>query len=77
MEIFGYLLSMLASYFISAIMRPSPENARPAAFDDFGFPQADEGTPQTVVFGDVRVSDWMVLGIGNYRTEAIKVKNGK
>ena len=45
----------------------------PASFDDFEFPQFDEGTPVAYIFGDVWLEDWMVLGAGNYRPIQKKV----
>lgn len=47
------------------------------AFEDFSFPQFEEGTPQCVFFGDNYTPDWMVLSYGNYRTQPIKTKSGK
>jgi hypothetical protein len=44
-------------------------------FNDIDFPQADEGTPQCVVFGECWTGDWMVLGYGNYRTQEIRKSN--
>jgi hypothetical protein len=29
------------------------------------------------VFGDVWIPDWFVLGMGNFRTDAIRTKGGK
>ena len=66
------LAIMVVVALVSAALAPRPDPAKPAAFDDFDWPQADEGTPQAVVFGDVWLTDWMVLGVGNYRTTAIK-----
>ncbi|MEI2457494.1 hypothetical protein ABU614_06675 [Lysobacter firmicutimachus] len=77
MNIWVQLAIWLVSYFVSAAARPKPPQPKPAAFGDFQFPQATEGTPQAVIFGDVWISDWMVLGVGQYRTQAIKQKGGK
>lgn len=64
--------ALLASAFLSAAMAPKPEIPKPAAFEDFDFPRVEEGTPECVVFGDVWLSDWVVLWYGNYRIEPIK-----
>lgn len=77
MNIIPYIIMMVASYVISYAMQPKPQVPTPAAMDDFDFPQADEGTPQAVVFGDVWMSDWMVLTVGNYRTTPIRTRSGK
>lgn len=57
---------------ISIATRPKPKTPKPAILSDFEFPQIEENTPQSVVFGDVWVPDWFVLGVGNFRTKAIK-----
>jgi len=62
---------IVASFVLSAALRPKPAVPKPAAFEDFDFPQSTEGTPQAVVFGDVWLEGWMVLGVGNYRTTPI------
>lgn len=68
---------LIASYVIQALITPKPEKPKPAALEDFDFPQVDEGTPQSVIFGDVWVSDWHVLWYGNMRTSTVKSKGGK
>lgn len=71
-------IAMLAvSWLLSYAARPKPIIPKAAAFEDFDFPQCEEGTPQCVVFGDVWTEDWMVLGVGDYRTEAIRKRGGK
>jgi hypothetical protein len=67
---------MIASAIITASMVPSPEQLKPEAFSDIDFPQADEGTPQAVIFGDCWSEDWMVLAVGNYRTTEIRKDAG-
>lgn len=71
------VILLAASYLISYALQPKPENARPAAFEDFDFPLADEGTEMAAVFGQVWTSSWQVLTVGNYRTSAIKSKGSK
>jgi hypothetical protein len=63
---------MVASTLLSMALAPKAQNQPPAAFEDFEFPQADEGTPEAVFFGDCWTSDWTVLAVGNYQTEAIR-----
>lgn len=72
-----YIIIMLISLYLSISNMPKPEKPKPAAFEDFEFPQFDEGTAQAVFFGDCWTEDWMVLTYGNYRTVAIKRKSGK
>lgn len=71
------IIILVASYLISAAMAPKQRPPEPAAFEDFDFPQAEEGTPQMICFGDVWLEDWMVIGLGNFRTEAIRKDAGK
>lgn len=69
---------IIASAVISAAMTPKQQAPKPTAFSDIDFPQAEEGTPQAVVFGDCWSADWMVLAVGNYRVEAVSAsKAGK
>lgn len=70
--------AMVASYAITVLLmpKPKPQKPKPAAFEDFDFPQAEEGTPQAVVFGDCWTPDWIVLWYGNYRTSSIKSGGG-
>lgn len=69
---------MVISYAITALTakKPAGNVAKPATFEDFTFPQHDEGTAQPVIFGDVWIEDWFVLYYGNLKTEAIRVKSG-
>lgn len=71
------LYSLIASFVMSMIMAPTPIVQKPAAFEDFDFPQGDEGTPQAVYFGECWSNSWMVLAVGNYRTSAIRSSGGK
>ena len=67
----------VASYSLSAILKPKVQPPTAATFDDFNFPQAEEGSPQTVFFGDNWTSDWQVLWYGGLRSQAIKAEGGK
>lgn len=67
---------LIVSYAITALTAKKPvvSNAKPATFEDFTFPQHEEGTAQPVIFGDVWIEDWMVLYYGNLHSEAIRAK---
>lgn len=71
------LFLLVASTIITIAMTPKVKPPSPTAFEDIEFPQADEGTPQAVIFGDCWSGDWMVCGVGNYRTKAVKGEGGK
>ena len=71
------LISLVVSVAITLVMTPDSQPAKPNAFDEFDFPQAGEGTPQCVIFGDCWSKDWMVLAVGNYRAVPITAEGGK
>lgn len=72
------LAMLVASYVITVAFAPKQQEPSPAAFEDIDIPQVDEGTPQCVIFGDAWVTDWTVLGLGDYRTRKLKTsKKGK
>lgn len=72
-----WVASIIVSALISYATAPRPVDAKPAALTDFDFPQFEEGTPQCVIFGDCWSSDFFILGLGNFGTEAIKSDSGK
>lgn len=75
MPLFAWaLIFIVASTFVQSLII-KPQKQKPAALEDFDFPQAQENTPQTVFFGDCWTDGWMVLWYGNYRTK--KIKKGK
>lgn len=65
---------MAVSFLVSAALAPKQNSASPEASteDSWDFPQADNGVPQCVFFGDCWTEDWQVLDYGNYRTTPIK-----
>lgn len=77
MFIANALWMLAASIILTAIFTPKIAPPKAASFEDFDFPQADEGTPQAVYFGECWSSSWMVLAVGNYRVSAITKKGGK
>ena len=68
---------LAASYAITASMSRRQPAKKPATVEEFDFPQADEGTAQAIVFGDVWVTEWMVLWYGDYQISPIKKKGKK
>lgn len=72
MEIGTYLLILVATTLLSIALAPKVQIETPEAPKSLDLPQAEEGTPQAVIFGDCWSGDWMVLGHGNYRTEEIR-----
>lgn len=74
-----FLLSLalfVASFILSALLVKT-SSPKPSSLEEFDFPQADEGTPQSVVFGEVWTPGWQVLWYGNLRTKKIKSKGKK
>lgn len=77
MPLFAWaIVFMVVSTVIQAILI-KPQTQPPASLEDFDFPQADEGTPQAVYFGDCWSDGWMILWYGNYRTSKIVAKGKK
>jgi hypothetical protein len=74
MPMFAWALIMLVASYAITSLTMKQQKVKPASLEEFDFPQADEGTPQSVVFGDVWTGGWMVLWYGNLRT--IKIKSG-
>jgi hypothetical protein len=68
---------ILAAAYVSYSSQPKVQVPKPAALEEFDFPQFEEGTAQVVTFGDCWTGDWMVLGVGNYRNSKIKTDSGK
>ena len=71
-----FVAVMAISYLVNMALAPrsrgSNRGAEAVSENDWNFPQADEGTPQCVFFGDCWTEDWQVLAYGNYRTSEIK-----
>lgn len=76
--LFAIALAMLVvAYAIMSFLAPKPDKPKPAALDDWDFPQMDDGTPQAILFGDGWLEGPMVAHYGNYRTKKIKASGGK
>lgn len=67
------LVMLVVAYVLQAVLVKRPKQ-KPAAMDEFDFPQWDEGTPQMVPFGDIWTDEACVVWWGHYRTK--KVKSG-
>lgn len=67
------LVLMVASAALQLALTPHvhAQDASPAKLSDFDMPQTDEGTAQTVLFGDRWTSSWFVMWYGNFSTSAI------
>ena len=68
------LALFVVSAALSALTAKKParqQDQAPATLKEFDFPQIEEGTAQTVVFGDVWLSGWQVLWYGDLRSEGI------
>ncbi|MCP5017634.1 MAG: hypothetical protein GY938_20540 [Ketobacter sp.] len=72
-----FLAILVVAAYASTQVQPKTPSQKPVAFEDFEFPQFEEGTPQSVIFGDCWTEDWFVLGVGNYRNSPIWTKSGK
>lgn len=70
------IVLLVASFAITALMAKKPVSQKPAVITDFEFPQAAEGTPQSVIFGDCWSPDYQILWYGNFRTSDIVATSG-
>lgn len=77
MGVWEAIALLIISTIISYALMPKQQAPKPEAFEDINFPQADEGTPQCVIFGDCWSEDWTVIAVGDYRTEEIRSDSGK
>lgn len=77
MDGWSFVIYLVISVIITAALTPKQQSRPPEAFKDIDFPQADEGTPQAVIFGDCWTGDWMVLAVGDYKTFEIVKDGGK
>lgn len=64
----------VASLIISYALQPKPLQPKAATADDFDLPTTEDGTPKVVIFGDVWLTSWCVIGVGNYRNKGIYKK---
>lgn len=71
MPLFAWAFIFLVASFAIQSLLVRPQSQPPASLADFDFPQAEEGTPQAVFFGDCWTDGWMVLWYGNFRTTKI------
>ncbi|HDR1101063.1 hypothetical protein [Pasteurella multocida] len=69
-----FVAVMVVSYLVNQALAPRQrgQGVEAVSSDDWNFPQADEGIPQCVFFGDCWTEDWQVLAYGNYRSSPIK-----
>lgn len=67
------LVLMVVSYVITSFLVKQP-NVKPKAASEIDFPQAEEGTPQSVLFGDGWTKGYQTVWHGNIRTIKIKSK---
>ncbi|AKO30573.1 hypothetical protein A6046_06765 [[Haemophilus] ducreyi] len=70
-----YVAVLAVSYLLNQALAPkqrSGQGPEAVSSEEWNFPQAGEGTPQCVFFGDCWTEDWQVLAYGNYRTTEIK-----
>jgi hypothetical protein len=65
------LVMLVVAYILQALLVKRPK-VKPAALEDWDFPQFEEGTPQTVFFGDCWQDGPQMVWHGNYRTKKIK-----
>lgn len=80
MPFFATLALALVSFVVTALLAPKPQiqNAKPSNLGDFNFPRSEEGSPNTLFWGRLRLRGPNTLWYGNLSTIPIteKVKTG-
>lgn len=71
---FWIVIALFVASFVLSSLLVKGQKQKPAALEEFEFPQADEGTPRAVIFGEDWTPGWQVLWYGNLRTKKIKSK---
>lgn len=71
---FVVLALFVVSFALTSLLAKQ-QKVKPASLEEFDFPQANEGTPEPVAFGDVWQKGPFVPVYGNLRTK--KIKQGK
>lgn len=71
------IVIMIVSAYVSYALAPKPPPPKPASLNDFDVPQADEGRPIGVVFGNVLIKAPTLTWYGDLSTEKIKTKSSK
>jgi hypothetical protein len=74
---FVVALILMAISTLLTMLLVKPNKVKPASLQDFDLPVWEDGTPQSVLFGDGWVSGSMIVWYGNLRTKKIKAKGGK
>lgn len=69
--------TMILSAALQVALTPKPKKPTAGTPKDADFPQIDEGTGQTVIFGQRWTKSWQVLHYGNVTTKAIKSSGKK
>jgi hypothetical protein len=71
------LVVILVSALLSYLLKPKPEQPKPASLTDFTLPTAEAGRPVPVIFGRPRIKGANVIWYGDLGTRPIKTKSGK
>lgn len=71
---FWPLFLALATFALQLLLMPKPQNAKPAALEDFNLPTAEEGREIPVLFGTRVLKGPNVTWYGNLRVSPIKGK---
>lgn len=71
------LAILVITSYLSAALAPKPPPPKPNTLDDFDVPNAEQGTPIGVVFGNVIIKSPTLVWYGDLSTEKIKKKGGK
>lgn len=77
MEYVIYIAITLIASYVAWALAPVPPPPKSASIDEFEVPQAEEGRPVGVVFGNVIIKAPTLAWYGDLSTEKIKQKSSK
>ena len=66
------LILLVVSYIVSAALAPKPPKPKSAALEDFDMPQAVQGAPFAMIFGEVLDESPTVAWFGELTPRPIK-----
>lgn len=77
MPLFVWALALMVVSNVISSFLVKQSNVKPASADSIDFPQEQEGTEQSVLFGDGWTKGYQTVWHGNIRTKKIKAGGKK
>lgn len=76
MGFFVNLLFYIATFIITELLRPKTPDAKPTAFEDFGFPSVDPGRRIPIIWGKERIDSIHTLDVMFFEAAPIRKRTG-